>query len=532
MPYKFSEEEKRVLREKYLANIATLNSYIAKKEDKIKPDLSAFNKKLDDPKVVYQHKVALEARQMEAKKKEIQSALSKKFEHLKIEGKDYPLPRVLHQSLIASDEPEAMKYNEEMVKSYFLHPEAFTQKRMEALYNVNLKDLAAISKCKDVDGLKLAWATKHAQIVDDGFEAYNILRTYDDKNMLTKEAEEFQKSVGKNYEFLVDTAELPKAYNEFFLTVPPLSDKQMGAIMGNRNFIRDQQDLFKGLQERQMTNLLHEAKNEKFRKLFDATKKAGVNFDKDGPFSNICIDTQKEDPKYVSFNAWSEIGAKTDDPIKKIDGDAFKKLFAKDYAKEENFKLPEMPEKYKEPSWKAAQDDFYFQKAIREDKPIHEFVGKPLAEFAKDIKGGVKERLFNTTSLEYKHVIKTLEDFDNKKHVGYHNSTPVKLAANQYLIHKGVKTREEAMALTGPSKDRALLCFDLIETFQKNESPALDKIVPGTLEIKKGPHERWPAIEDPSIVEEDLVAPEVPNENVKENVVEIQEKEPEIKAGN
>ena len=38
---------------------------------------------------------------------------------------------------------------------------------------------------------------------------------------------------------LVDTAELPKAYNEFFLTVPPLSDKQMGAIMGNRNFIRE-----------------------------------------------------------------------------------------------------------------------------------------------------------------------------------------------------------------------------------------------------------------------------------------------------
>ena len=60
------------------------------------------------------------------------------------------------------------------------------------------------------------------------------------------------------------------------------------------------------------------------------------------------------------------------------------------------------------------------------------------------------------------------------------------------------------MRLPSPAKDRAILSFDIIETFQKNEGPEIEKLVPGTnqrIEVQR-PIQRVQAILNPLEVEE------------------------------
>ena len=61
------------------------------------------------------------------------------------------------------------------------------------------------------------------------------------------------------------------------------------------------------------------------------------------------------------------------------------------------------------------------------------------------------------------------------------------------------------MRLPSLAKDRAILSFDIIETFQKNEGPEIEKLVPGTnqrIEVQR-PIQRVQAILNPLEVEED-----------------------------
>ena len=167
--------------------------------------------------------------------------------------------------------------------------------------------------------------------------------------------------------------------------------------------------------------------------------------------------------------------------------------------------MPKFPDKFKEPAYLATRNEIIYQYALKYDKPVYEFDNGGFSKIAENIKGGVGERLFSTTSLEYTHLIQTMKDYDNPNHVGHNKPGPVKKAANEYLIHKGVTSREQAMRLSNPAKDRALLCFDLIESFQKHEGPEIPKIVPGTNQTIVMPHnvERVQAIIDPQEVEDD-----------------------------
>jgi len=534
MPYTFTAQEKEELKQKYLQNIAKINEYLPAK-DRIKADVAGFEKKVNDPSLAWLYKKGLELKARDEKKKQIQDQLSEKLKDLRIPGKAYPLERIMHTELIASDDPEAMAYNEEKIRQYFLHPEAVIQRRFQKVFEINGSDLIKMAKCKDTDNLMLAYGEKHASTIEDAYSLVGALEDAKLKDILTPEMKEYLTGAPKNYEPLIDCTEMMRRISEGYFTVPnELTDAQDNALMeGNNTFDVDNPDLSKQLNANiSQKSTLMKSQNE-FSKYFKEIEKKGIDLNKDGPLNAYCIEVEGGKEKYVGLHTLI-LNADTMDgtnpkmvtlPPETVNG--MKKIFTTDFTKEEGYKEPEIPAKFKTPAWKEARDEIVFRQALATDRPIAEIDNAPLIDLATSIKGSVGERLFNTTSREYKTLIQTMKDYDNPKHVAHHNPAPVKIAANQYLIHKGVKTKEDAMALPYPSKDRALLCLNMIESFQKYQDPNAPKMVPGTNQEIRPEPKREAAIVDPALVDDQPQANEevVPNQEV---VLEQQKDEPQV----
>ena len=543
MPYKFTEEEKEEIRRKYRENIRIINSYInpdgSRKQFEVKLDMDGLNKKLNDPDYAYFHKKSIEVVQKEAKKKEIQDRLDKKFAYLK--DKDHPeryvMQRFMHDELIPSDDPVAEAYNEEKIKMYCLHPEAVAQRKFQEMFNVNVKQLAEIAKNSDEDAKMVAWASNDVNMAKafEAFEAYGTLSKFP-KDMLTPEMKEYLDSVSRNYEVMIDTTEKLFKVKDVDLVLPAVINDNQENLLNLSSFGEDHPELAALVSKKNPgpIGLTMPDSKEKFNAFFQGLAKTNIDLEKDGALTEYYVENVGGKEKKVSVQKW--INGKLDGKpeLKKMTPEqaaGFKKIFKIDYTKEEGYKEPDFPEKFKEPPFKAVRNEIAFRYATKYNIPMYKVDEQGFNLVAESIKGSVKERLFNTTSRQYKNLIQTMKDYDNKNHVGYHDSMPVKLAANDYLIHKGVRTRDEAMILPSPAKERSLLCFDLIEGYQKAEPENEKKLVPGSRFVKMPENKivREPAFpeDDPMFLDDDdFDFHNKTFDNIKENKID-QEKEKE-----
>ncbi|MBQ9457549.1 MAG: hypothetical protein IJU64_03460 [Bacilli bacterium] len=537
MPYKFTPAEKEELRRKYQENINTINSYIPEQYEnyRLQPNWKAFDKFVNDPQKAWMYKKGMEIRARELKKKDIQEALARKFDHLKDPNKIYGLGRFFHTELIPSDDPEAQAYNEAKYKMYMEHPEAVVQRRMQKVFNASVQELAQIAKCKDRDALMLAWAERNSDIVESAFEAFGTITKWPN-DMLTPAMQKNLSSVVRNYEPLFDAAETYRRVNEGFPVLHNSIVQEQEFILGGTDFSQEHPDLDKWISGNEKIKADIAMKGKMLSEFFGALEKNHIDVSKPGALGEWTVKTNSQKEPQISLSSW--IKDKKPGTLEKLSPEEAaetKKIFNSDFTKEEGYKEPEIPAKFKAITLEKARDDLIYKYCIANDLKISEVEDGGFYKIAESIKGGVKERVFGTTSLEYKHVIQTLKDYDNEKHVAHHNPKPVKIAANQYLIHKGVKAREEAMALPYPAKERSLLCFDLIEEFQKAEPVNEDKLIPGTNEVVKGPHKEWPpAIHDKNEVEDNLIQDEPQNnapqveKKAEKNIDEAKKDEPEI----
>ena len=236
MPYTLTEEQKEQLRQEYLENLRILNSYLPN-EHKYKVDLAGLNKRLNDPNEQRFYLKNLELKAAFDKKSQIYDALDKKYEHLKIPGKIYPLTRYMHSEMIPSDDPEAMRINEERMKQYFLHPEAEVQRRMQRVLNADVKDLARIANCKDKDNLLLEYYEKNSALVEDAFNVKSILDEMKNGVKLTPDCEKYYEAIAKDYEVLVDSNVSVGKIDSSYFTMPKHMTTEQDNIFNSTKFI-------------------------------------------------------------------------------------------------------------------------------------------------------------------------------------------------------------------------------------------------------------------------------------------------------
>ena len=525
MPYILTEEEKEQFRQEYLANIRLINKYLPP-EHRYREDLAGLNKRLNDPSEQRFYKLNMQLKAEQDKKMEISDLLFNKYKHLMDKDKPYPLPRLMHSEMIPSDDPEAMKINEERYKQYFLHPEAEVQRRIQRVLNSNASDLARIANCKDKENLLTEFYAQNQALVDDAFCVVGVLNDMKSKGVhLTPECEQFYNSIGQNFEIFSETSSNLSNINRSYFTMPNTQTAAQDRILNDMRvgFEEENPEVAKKLNSNVILKMNKDQIKDETKIHVANLKKKGVDLVNNGDalVKNVALYKGKEIPLSRWFREKLDskpnpptLKTLTDEEVKNV-----KKVFTVDYTKEAGYKAPEF-NKFEKPIHEQLKANLALKYAIRADIKLADAEKESMSKAASVIAGGLKERMFNTTSKEYKNVITALKDYEKPNHVHEKDNRHLAFTANQYLIHKGVKTIEDAMRLPQPGRDRALLCLNIMDITQKDVNPELGKFVPGTNEVAKvndAPVVKSLAIEDPKVLEE----PEEKNNNI------IEEKEPQ-----
>ena len=533
MKYVLTKQEKEELRRKYKENVRILNQYLPEGQ-KIQLNMKAFNRRLDDPKEQRYYKKGLELAKRENEKNAAATRLRAKYQHLLPPGKPDPLERLCHSELAPGNSPEAEEYNDAKIKNYMLHPEAETQRRFQKLLNADFSELEKISRSPDMDNLFLDYYEKNTALVDDAFCLIGAMG-YFKKEDITPEMNKFVDSIGRGYEIICTVNEkFRHLEKDYYFTLPELTEEQKETVCEAKGFFGAHEELHNLLQTANMYKVTNEASKAEFIQFFEEGRRNGVDFNEKGVLTNTVAVRQSDGKVFslldVTRGTYSGENAPVITKLNAQEKAGVMKMFNKDYTKEEGYVAMDLPEQFQKPAGERARDELITKRAMDAGIPISEVDKKGLGEMAGDISGNLKERLLRTTSRQYKNFIRSMKDFEKPNRIDtYNNPRPVINTANAYLIHKGVRTREEAMNLRQPGKDRALLCFDTMDTFQKFLPENEPRLVPGTqntyLPVEQNKKE-WPAaIEDASLVNDNVLEEQVVEEKApeKENVIEAED---------
>ena len=541
MPYKLTKQEKEFIRRQYQENVRIINSLLPP-EMRIRADLKALNKRLNDPKEQRFYKKSLEINNREDIKTSTSSQLMMEFEDtLRDKSKPNPLDRLMHTELATSNTASAKKYNETKLKNYYLHPEAETQRKFQKLLNLDLSPLAKASRSNDLDNLLLDYYEKNADVVDDAFSFVRAIGQID-KDNLTPEMQTYFNSVGRNYEQLLVAvnSKVSRVRENYYFSFPELNQQQIDSLVTNPNFA-DYPTLHREFGAYSTGKKYIATQYQQFRDFFGACDDLGININEPGALTKV-VTVQEGTGKIVSFTDYVNNTFEGNElpQIKNLNEQevtGIKKMFKKDYTKEKGFLDMPLPAEFQKPWAEQARDEFMFNYALDNNVSLAEVDNKGLGELAGSIKGGIKETLFRTTSREYKEFTKAMKNFENPaKRNEYRNGSNVITKANNYLIHRGITTMEQAEALPEPQRSRCILCLNTMNTFQKFAPPSVEKHVPGTTQVYQTEAKKndWPAaIEDASLVEDNEIdnniIPEKSKEVVKDKDIEEEINTNEIK---
>ena len=489
--YVLTEEQKRELRRKYIENVRTANQYLSN-GNKIKLDMDAFDKKLNDPKM---QRLYLKGQELYHKYLEKQRISGEIFESMsgeKIPGKTYDLNRLIHSEIIPSDDPEARAYNEQKIRNYILHPEAETERRYRELLNLDISDVAKFASSEDLKNFFIDFYEKNAAAIDLANETKLILSHCNPK---TPALEQYVKQIGANFEVLANIQDIATSIKgeEFFTFPDSLTEEQYEELFGSSNYLIEQGDVAEANKTKITHSMAMEPIEKDFKNFFATCRQNNIDFSNGASLCGlVATDTTTGNriqfTRYASIEAWKrehpdreqnlvrrdsvvdiDLNIDTLEPtiLSAEEVNQIKQITTVDHTLEEGYANPEMPEKFKEPVIERAKRDVLYNYALDNNLNLGDIAHKGIYGVADSYKGNWKERFFNTTSHQYKNFKENLKNFENPNNASYNRPQPVADSARNYLAHKGVTTVEEARRLPPPSDKRALLCLSVIKTFDE-----------------------------------------------------------------
>ena len=509
----FTKQEKAELRRQYRANVQTINRYVNGPTNRVPLNMAEFERKINDPKFIRIYKKGLEINQRRRAKDELCSQLVAKFKYLKDPKKIYGGDRVVSSKLILSDDPEAVAYNEAVIKQYLEHPEAVVQERLQKLLNFNPKIIDTYHKNPDFDSLMINACEKDEDLFTDAFNFRGLVNEFKGKNILVPELEERLDSIVGNYEMLVQPlGHIDNIKSNALFTAPALTENLQQEFDAT-GFMDAHEDIYSKMQEmRSYTDNTREGKIG-VDEFFKYVHEHDININEPGGMGKIVgIGTNEYTEQYGYVSPVSVLGKsmKCDDMVvsqlKPNQLHDMAKVFKKDYIAESGYKPIEKPAKFKDIGYEA-RNNILEEYAIKNRVSFAKLDNDGISSIAESYKGKFKEWFFRTTSRQYKNFKSVLKNFENPSHRDYGKHEPVLNAANEYLIHKGVQSVEQAMALPQPGKDRALLCLSVVTKIQDAVGYENGYIAPGQRERFQGKPQKsddWPqAIKNPKEVDID-----------------------------
>lgn len=533
MPYTLSKEEKAAIRRQYQENIRILNTYLPEGQ-KIRPNLKALNKRLNDPKEQRFYKKSLEFNRRRDFKLAEASRLKRLYEpQLRDKSKADPLERLMHCELASSNTPEAKQYNELKVKNYYLHPEAETQRRFQKVLDLDISPLAKAVKTNDLDNYLLDYYEKNEAAVEDGYCFVQSTGKFN-KDDLSPDMKKYLDAVGRNQEMLVSINNKVVSVEEgYYFSFPELTIDQEASLTENMDFQVNENvaPLFESFKKRTLGRDYSTKTEAEFKDFFTKSEQLGINLNEKGVMSKLVAENKSTGEIYsytdITRNKFKGNNIPEVKRLNEQEIAGVHQILKKDYTKEKGFLDLDLPREFQKPGVVQAREELIFNYALEKGKSLTEVDNKGLGEIAESIKGGLKEQIFHTTSREYKNFITAMKNFEKPNKIGeYQNSDRVVGSANQYLIHRGVTSMEQALAQPEPQRSRCVLCLNTINTFQKHADPTAEKVVPGTNQIYQEQTKKsdWPAaildknlVNDEPVIDNNIEKDSNVIENVKEN---------------
>ena len=462
----FTDEEKRVLREKYLNNITRLNKYLPNGQ-KLRPNFREFNRKINDPKIQRMYIKGMEIAQNKIKRLKLFNELDQKYRYLRKPDHRYFMNRTLYYLLDLR--PGAEKYNEALVKLYEEHPEAVSQYAYQKAMEFNPGEILKIAKVNDYENLAIDFYAKNR--IDCDF-AYCINDGVDREVPFTEDGQKYMGAVRYNYQLIHNVGGFINNINEEYLTVPTLTDDQKDALMESR--LREDDDEFLN---RVMSNLdatIKATKNEV--KTFSRNCVNGhYNIDRPGAFSYYVMKDNNRN-KYLPFTDKLSGDIKTETELIQLDENTSKNIrrfYERDYIADENVKFPRPL-----PNDVMAEylNEFRYRYALNNNKDLYKIEDQTLAQLHASVKKGFFEYIRNSTSQYTKDLQTAIKNFETPGNKDYQNKEKLKESAQAYLDHRGVHNRRDALRQSSAAKNRSLIALDIIAAVDATKEKAVINI--------------------------------------------------------
>ena len=476
----FTDEEKKAFEDEYTKAVNAFNKVLPD-DMKLDLDLEGFRKKINDPKQVEIYRRTSFINELSAKKDKIQKQIKSTFDKEITEKKEqHPIGRIISTLMRADGSEASDNFNKKLMDYYYKYPNEVSQAVLKGIFKADSKVYEGILKddyerCKVyTDNFERSYMAYEVQHVLDVIE--NDGKIVDElKNSPMITLLQAQASLKTNFGS-TDSFAMPKITMDQFekithQSIPdtvPFFGKISGVVLGSDidNVKKDIKLLKeKGYLNDEETALTYKAietkdGKEKEIKLLDALKSKDPNV-------KIEIVKRSEEEKQNMLNITT--GLKHRYEVRR-----FKKEFVSSY----NAKDPQ------------TKIDKFDQSKILDNH-----------------KGGFFERLFNTTSKEYKEFVENFKKYTDPENPDISVKDKLIESAKAYIKHKNVNDVVELAALDDATgKERVKFCLSVLSS----------------LGVKQGGYK---LIEDNPVVEEK-----------KDNIVRVQvdglEKDTDIEKSN
>ncbi len=464
MPYTLTETEKDDIRRKYLENVERINAFLPD-GSKIRPDLKALNKRLNDPNEQRLYKKGLEIKEREDRREKLYDRLAEKYKDLRAKNKNYTLNRLILYQFDMSDDPKAEAYNENVIKNYFLHPEAMAQRECKKVMLLNPAEAAKIAKSSDMGNLLIEYYERNTEQCEHAYGLLGTVRNTNVGGIITPETKQYLEQVAPSYEVLSTASETVKTMSEEYFTMPIISDDQKETLF-NTNFENEEPELNEALKKQVRASAFKNISFKQYKDFFKTMEKNGKMLNEAGAFNKYVAKSEKGGK--VTYHSVISVvdGREKDAKITELNADAvngLQRLFTRDFAAEEGFIQHDFAPSLKK-SEEQIEKDFRYEYALRNNKSLAKTDGKNMSSFLKDHKGGFWERKLGKTSRQYKNFERAVNDYYNISSDKCKDRENVASAAYAYLEYKGVDPNnpETVNRLSGTARGRAIYCLSAI----------------------------------------------------------------------
>ena len=437
----FTEEEKKKFIDKYKNSVDNYNKFLSD-DKKIKLDVENLQKRLNDPKEIetYRRLKYIKEKQI------IQLDLYQQYkkEH-NLNDIGYPLTRDISRLMRVDDSKESKDFNKKLLDVYSKHPYEVAIAVLRGEYSSDSSVFDGIlmddyDRAKvyydNFENIALSWNEAFAvtELIKDG-NIVDVLKDGTISDMLQE-----KEHIASGFENPEDRFEFPKMTHE---QIEECLTKNMPPhyILKTSEFARNE--------------LIEES-----RKNIKALKAKGILDDKEPMLSYKAIEIKNgiEKPiglvKALSSNNQNVKIIKRDEKEKKIIR----------YITNGNFKRHiEETKKHMD----VFKKDFLNSYSLKN-------TAVKINTFDKNIilnqhKGGIFERMFNTTSKEYKDFVEAFNEFTNEKSPDFGDKQILLDKAKAYIKHKNVTDELSVERLDKTGRERVKLCQSIIEAIEKNQ---------------------------------------------------------------